>query len=70
MIISEPKRKEFNALMEPVMQWLRDNCHPHCHITVDSERAELSEGICATVREKHEETATDIITHDEKGRRV
>ena len=35
----------------PLMQWLSDNCHPHCSILVDSERIELVEGL-ATARRK------------------
>ena len=35
----------------PLMQWLNDNCHPHCTVIVDSERIELVEGL-ATARRK------------------
>ena len=35
----------------PIMQWLNDNCHPHCTVIVDSERIELVEGL-ATARRK------------------
>ena len=35
----------------PLMQWLNDNCHPHCTVMVDSERIELVEGL-ATARRK------------------
>ena len=29
----------------PLIQWLNDNCHPHCTIIVNSERIELVEGL-------------------------
>ena len=35
----------------PLMQWLNDNCHPHCTIIVDSERIELVEGLATARRE-------------------
>lgn len=33
------------------MQWLLENCHPHCTVIVDSERAELVEGLAIVRRE-------------------
>jgi hypothetical protein len=35
----------------PLMQWLAENCHPHCTVIVDSERAELMEGQTVVLRE-------------------
>jgi hypothetical protein len=34
-----------------LMQWLNENCHPHCSVIVDSERAELLEGQTVALRE-------------------
>lgn len=34
----------------PLMQWLNDNCHPHCTVMVDSERIELVEGLATAAR--------------------
>lgn len=34
-----------------VQAWLADNCHPHCIVIVDSERAELVEGLAVVRRE-------------------
>ena len=36
----------------PLMQWLNDNCHPHCKIIVDSEWVELVEGLASARREE------------------
>jgi hypothetical protein len=48
------KEKDLEELREaalPLMQWLRDNCHPHCTAIVDSEHIELMEGL-ATARRR------------------
>ena len=34
----------------PLMQWLNDNCHPHCTVMVNSERIELVEGLATAAR--------------------
>ncbi len=34
----------------PLMQWLNDNCHPHCTVMVNSERIELVEGLATAGR--------------------
>lgn len=70
MIIGEQKQKEFNEKCAPLMDWLADNFHPHVHIVLDSHRAEISEGFCATIRNRDPETRTDIITEDDTGRCV
>jgi hypothetical protein len=41
----------FKEAAMPLMQWLVDNCHPHCTVIVDSERAELLEGQTVALRE-------------------
>jgi hypothetical protein len=41
----------FKEVALPLMQWLNDNCHPHCTVIVDSERAELMEGQTVVLRE-------------------
>ena len=49
MIPTPEERQELQQAAQPLMQWLWENCHPHCTVIVDSERAELVEGL-ATVR--------------------
>lgn len=49
---------QIEALREaalPLMQWLNDNCHPHCTAIVDSERMELVEGLATARREPIQE---------------
>lgn len=48
-IIKEEQLNEFAQACLPVMKWLRDNCHPHVTVIVDSGRAELLEGLAATI---------------------
>ena len=48
MITTKEQQESFRIAAEPLMLWLEENCHPHCTAIVDSLRAELVEGICAT----------------------
>lgn len=43
------KADGFAEAAKPLMDYLRDNCHPHMRVIVDSENAELLEGqkMCA-----------------------
>ena len=44
---------QIEALREavlPLMQWLNDNCHPHCTVMVNSERIEIVEGLATAGR--------------------
>lgn len=40
-------RKQFEELARPLIKFLNDHGHPHMHITITNEHAELSEGVCA-----------------------
>lgn len=54
--------EELRKAALPLMQWLADNCHPHCKIIVDSEHMELLEGLATARREqrnKEDEKMTD-----------
>jgi hypothetical protein len=37
---------------KPLMEWLRKNWHPHVTAIVDSEVAELTEGVCTAQRKE------------------
>lgn len=50
MILSELQFKGFRDAAMPLMKWLSENCHPHVTVILDSERAELLEGIAAIRR--------------------
>ena len=45
MELTDEKIAELNALTKPLMQWLRDNCHPHVYVQLDSEVTMFLEGI-------------------------
>lgn len=46
MIIDKEKQKEFEKAAEPLIQFLRENFHPHVSVIVDGSSAELLESIC------------------------
>jgi len=43
--LTAEKKAELEALTKPLMQWLRDNCHPHVFVQMDSEVTMFLEGI-------------------------
>lgn len=47
MKLTEEQRKEFEEVTRPVIEFLNNNCHPHSHIIIETDHAELSEGIYA-----------------------
>ena len=51
MILTDQQLKTLREAAMPLMQWLNDNCHPHCTAVVDSEHIELHEGIATARRE-------------------
>lgn len=44
MIYTKETMKSFKEIVEPVMKWLNENCHPHTSIVIGSDIAELMEG--------------------------
>ena len=54
MILTEEQLESLREAALPLMQWLSDNCHPHCTAIVDSERVELLEGLAAALRQPKE----------------
>lgn len=49
MTITKSQRQEMLEAAKPLMQWLADNCHPHCEAAVDQTSVALVEGV-ATAR--------------------
>jgi hypothetical protein len=44
MTITEEQQKQMLEAAKPLVAWMRDNCHPHCDVVVDSSgSAELTE---------------------------
>ncbi len=48
MTLNPDQQKALEVASLPLIEFLRANCHPHCQVIVDVERAELVEGIAAT----------------------
>lgn len=42
-----PNRDEFERIAREMMRWLAENQHPHTHVVITANTAELSEGVCA-----------------------
>ncbi len=51
MRVSEQQKSELLEIAKPLMGWLKENCHPHCTVLLDSESVELLEGICRAKKE-------------------
>lgn len=58
MILTKQQTESFAEAAQPLMVWLHENCHPHCVAIVDSERAEVHEGLAGTPRK--EKPASDF----------
>ena len=52
MTLSDKQVEEFRNAAIPLMRWLKKNCHPHVKVIVDSERAELLEGLAIALRQQ------------------
>jgi hypothetical protein len=59
MIITPDQIIALREAAMPLMQWLHNNCHPHCTVIVDSERIELVEGLATARREPIREEALE-----------
>ena len=51
MILTSKQLVTLKEAAMPLMQWINDNCHPHCTAVVDSEHIELLEGLATARRE-------------------
>ena len=45
MIVTEEQRQSMLEASKPLMQWMNENCHPHCTAHVDCNTVELTEGV-------------------------
>ena len=44
-MLSDHQKSELETVSRPLIKWLNDNCHPHIKVIINSNRAELVEGI-------------------------
>ncbi len=49
MIITKEKMAELENAAAPLVNWLQENCDPHCIATVNQVHVELLEGVCQLV---------------------
>lgn len=49
----EKMQHEFKSVVEPVIKWMNENCHPHHTILITHTHAELLEGEMAHHTEKY-----------------
>ena len=56
MILTKKQIAEMLEAAKPLIQWMNENCHPHCTAHVDSTDVELTEGIA---RERTQEFVRD-----------
>lgn len=63
MTITDAKRREFGEAAKPLMEWLRLNCNPHTKVIVDSQVAELVEGVTTANRRNWVQITGDTV-HD------
>jgi hypothetical protein len=49
MTLTKEQQQEFEQAAIPLIKWLNNNCHPHTHIVVEDDGAELHEGVLRIV---------------------
>ncbi len=47
MTLLDEQKKSYVEAVRPAMKWIAENCHPHTKIIIESDSAELVEGIIA-----------------------
>ena len=52
MKLTDEQREKFSELAKPMMEFLAQNCHPHTSVSIDSDKAELKEGVAAVVSDR------------------
>lgn len=51
--MADTQRAEFEKLARAMMKWLAENQHPHTHIVITANTAELSEGVFAIATDEY-----------------
>jgi hypothetical protein len=46
MILNKEQIDSFEEAAKPLIKWLNENCHPHMTVVVETNGAELLEGVC------------------------
>lgn len=53
MILTKEQLQDMQKVVEPVMEWLSKNCHPHVKIVIGSGSAEVVEGVATYKTDKY-----------------
>jgi len=53
MILTKEQVDEMLLVSRPLIQWIAENCHPHCFALVDSVTVQLVEGIATNRTEDY-----------------
>jgi len=53
MRFTPEQRKDFDEKCNVLIEWLNENCHPHCMIVIEPASAQLLEGQLAHVNEAY-----------------
>lgn len=51
-ILTREQAKTMLEAAKPLMEWLADNCHPHCTAFVEQGSVEVMEGIAREISDK------------------
>lgn len=49
MTLTKQQLDKMHEASKPLIKWLNENCHPHCFITVETDRATLSEEVATNI---------------------
>ena len=52
-MITNEKQSEFETAAIPLIKWLNENCHPHVVVIVETDGAQLFEGVCSFRTQKY-----------------
>jgi len=52
MIITKEQSGEMLEAAKPLIKWMNDNCHPHTKVIVETDRAELVEGVASVLTQE------------------
>lgn len=53
MVITNEQREGMLKAAEPLIEWLNENCHPHCEVLVDQCRVRLTEDVVSGKVDKY-----------------
>jgi hypothetical protein len=56
--MTKQQHQELKEAAKPLMDWLLKNCHPHTTAIVDSQLAEVLEGVAVVLRKELATTAS------------